>query len=53
MTYQIDRIDNRTEGVNLKGWKIIRSDGQTLQPFTTKAAAQQLLSFFSEVNDER
>lgn len=54
MTYRIDKID-ATARVNLKGWKITRSDGVSIQPFTTKAEAQRLIDFFGtpvEVNND-
>lgn len=48
MTYTIDRID-ASASINLKGWKIVRSDGVSIQPFTTKAEAQRLIDFFGTV----
>ena len=45
MTYQIVRIDTRST-INLKGWKIVASNGDILMPFTTRAEAQRLIDFF-------
>lgn len=50
MTYTIEPID-KTTVINLRGWRIVRSDGESIQPFTTRRQAEQLVEFFTERED--
>lgn len=45
ITYEIQPVKNSV--INLDGWRIVRSDGSVLLPFTTKRQAEQLIEFFA------
>ncbi len=45
MTYRIVKIDESLT-FNLKGWMILKDNGETLKPFTTRREAELLLEFF-------
>lgn len=50
MTFTIDRIDKPGATMMLRGWRIIRSDGAVLGPFTTRREAEILVDFFGTGN---
>lgn len=50
MTFKIERVDPDSL-INVKGWKIVRSDGQCLCSFTTRLEAELLLNFFTGGQD--
>jgi len=45
VTFKIVRIDESTP-FNLRGWKIVNGNGETLQPFSTRREAEKLVEFF-------
>ena len=44
-SFRVEPVENTL--LNLKGWRIVRSDGAVLLPFTTKMEAERLVTFFA------
>ncbi len=46
VTFKVEPISNSI--LNIKGWRIVGSDGRILLPFTTRREAEKLIEFFTE-----
>ncbi len=45
--FRIEPVQNAV--LNIKGWRIVRSDGAVMLPFVQKREAEKLIEFFTEL----